>query len=174
MMKGFLIFTVFSCCAWGGVYLYRYLKERAETLESLASTVTALAEAMEQDGLTLKEALQWLRGTSAQAQGHVLADRMLSAWACPGPLPQRWRETAERLCLEERGFKRLNPQEREWLKDMVEDQAAAAVDPNHARRGWVRKWQERARQAQEQYEKKGPLYGKLGILIGAALAILML
>ena len=69
MIKGLLIWIVFSCCAWGGFYLYRYLKERAETLETLADTVAALAEAMDQDGLTLKEALQWLQSASAQGDG---------------------------------------------------------------------------------------------------------
>ena len=174
MIKGLLIWIVFSCCAWGGFYLYRYLKERAETLETLADTVAALAEAMDQDGLTLKEALQWLQSASAQGDGCALAGHMLSAWACPGPLPQRWSEAAERLCQQERGFRRLNAQEKAWLKAMVQDQAAAAMDPDHTKRGWVRKWQERGLKAREQYEKKGPLYGKLGLLIGAALAILML
>lgn len=174
MMKEFLIFTVFSCCAWGGVSLYRYLKERAEILESLAGTVTALAGVMDQDGLTLREALQWLQGAGGQKEGRLLANGLLSAWTLPGPLPQRWGEAAGQLCQRERGFRRLNAQEQEWLKHMIQDQAAASVDPEHIRRGWVRQWQERALQARTQYEKKGPLYGKLGMLIGAALAILML
>ena len=174
MMKGLLIFIVFSCCAWGGVSLYRSLKERADTLEALAEAITSLAEAMDQDGLTLREGLQWLQGAGGRQEGRMLAGCLLSAWALPGPLPERWGEAAGRLCQHERGFRRLNPQEQEWLKHMIQDQAAASADPEHIRRGWVRQWQERALQARTQYEKKGPLYGKLGMLIGAALAILML
>ena len=73
MMKGLLIFIVFSCCAWGGVYLYRYLKERADTLEALAEAITSLAEAMDQDGLTLREGLQWLQGAGGRQEGRMLA-----------------------------------------------------------------------------------------------------
>lgn len=173
-MKGVLLFIIFSGCAWGGVYQYTRLKGRSALLTELADMTLRLEKVMGQQGLTLKEALEWIKAANPGNIQEKFADHMLQCWENPRSLPKDWAAAASRLPDADKSFILLEEREVNWLKTLPVDQARMLADPDRRLRSWVEVWQAAARTAQEKYRTRGPLSAKLGILIGAAVVALML
>jgi len=172
-MKGFLIFVVFFCCAWGGVHLCLTMKKRCLLLEDMACLMHDLHQIMVMENLSLREAMEQQCREQITERMRNLICCLLGAWEEQGKVLENWGKAVGNLCDVDPTFRLLYPAEKERLHSMILDQAMRGETTNVGGR-WAERWQMDAQKARKQYETKGTLYGKLGLLLGMALAILML
>ena len=174
MMKGFLILLIFSCCAWGGVHLCFMMRRRALVLSDMAASMGRLENRINQQKCTLREALEQLTATEKATAGKKMAERMLTIWQMSGSMAENWADTAQNLCREDADFRLLNEEEKLWLALLILDQADFSLQTEVSQAQWVLCWKNSAEEAQKRYQTQGILWSKLGLMVGLALAILML
>lgn len=172
-MKSLLAFLIFALCSGGGLYLGGMQKKRAEVLAMLAELMRDYRLVMEKKRCSVREAIEQLQKTFEDKNGRILLEGMIQAWETPGNIEEAWRHGLEKICKEVPIFTLLKADEKSRLCRFFREQAMSEFNID-GRNQWTEEWENSAEKANDLYMTKGKLYGKLGILLGLALVVLML